>query len=116
MQSKWLRHRSTTPITALRTTQRQIRPKIYHFILKDPLTIRAHVQVRQESFELQQFYFKVTQHCVEIFRRLRGRLETCERHPKEIVIRLVWWRKIDEQVAHVSEAREHRRIRRKVKA
>ena len=81
---------------------------MYRFIAKRSLTIRARAQVRQKSFELQQPHFKVTQYRVEIFWRLRGCLETCERHSKKIIVRLVWWRKIDEQVAHVREARENR--------
>src|SRR5690349_20951249 len=103
-------------LTTLRTPQRQIRAEVNHFLnSKLFLTRGAITQVRQKTFELQQPHFKITQHRVEIVRRLRSRFEASERHAKQIVVCLMWRREVDEQVAHIREARQYGCIRGKVK-
>jgi len=53
LRPKWLQYRPTPTATTLQTLQSQILAQIYRFIFKLFLTIGAHAQVRQETFELQ---------------------------------------------------------------
>src|ERR1051326_4346581 len=80
------------------------------------MTIGTRAQVRQKAFDLQQPHFKITQHRLEIRRRLRRCFDTRQRHAIEIVVCLVRRRKVEQQIAHVGEAGENRSVAGKVKA
>src|SRR5438067_3832517 len=104
---KTFRHRTTSTLSAPRTTQRQIWFKINSFLTAHRLVaVPARAQIRQKALEFEQPYLEIAQHCLEILRRLRDRFKARQRHPKQIVVCLVRWRKINEQIAHVRKARK----------